>query len=119
MEHLAGEIIKNISLQLDDLQWSYILSFILLCYGWQEVEKAVRWKWVDKIKKRFKVALIGIIYAPIHFILWELQKEQLGSLFISFLVSFTFHKLLIEVIILQTKAIILKLDFKQKGVPHE
>lgn len=119
MEQITEQIIKNVIPYLDSLLWGYILSFILLCYAWQEIEKVVTWTWVDKIKKRFKVALIGIIYAPIHYFLWGLQKEQLGTLFISFLVSFAFHKLLIEVIILQVKAIILKLDFKQKGVSNE
>tara|TARA_R110000868_G_scaffold250694_4_gene507436 strand:+ start:157 stop:519 length:363 start_codon:yes stop_codon:yes gene_type:complete len=99
MEALIEVIGRNILPFLAKLEWVYIITFILLCYNYQLIEKNLNIAFLIKIKTRFKVAFIGIVYAPGYYFLWGLGKEDIGYLFSSFLVSFAFHKLLVEIII--------------------
>lgn len=115
MEVIIEEAAKNSLAFLAELEWIYIITFILLCYGYQSLEQQIEWKWIKKIKKRFKVALIGLLYAPLYYLLFGLEKDQLGILFSSFLVSFAFHKLLVDTIIGTIKEQILKFNFLKKG----
>ena len=96
------------------LEWMYIITFILICYIFQSAEKQFNWVVLIKFKTRFKVAIIGLLYAPIYYFLWGLDKDQIGILFSSFLVSFAFHKLLIDSIIGAIKAKLSKLNISQK-----
>lgn len=99
MEALMEIIGRNILPFLANLEWVYIITFILLCYNYQLIEKNMKAAFLSKIKTRFKVAFIGAIYAPVYYSLWGLGKEDIGYLFSSFLVSFAFHKLLVEIVI--------------------
>jgi len=104
MEILLEEGLQNIAPFLGNLEWMYIISFIILCYAWQRIESKIEWDFIKKIKKRFQVAILGLFYAPVYYLLWGLDKTQIGSLLTSFLVSFAFHKLLVDVIIGAIKA---------------
>lgn len=115
MENIGEGIISNIIPFLNSLIWGYIITFILLCYGWQEIEKSLNRKWIYAIRKRFKVAVIGLLYAIVHYFLWGLEKEQIGMLFSSFLVSFTFHKLLIELLVNNIKSFFSQKESQVKG----
>jgi len=99
MEALMEIIGSNILPFLEKLEWIYIITFILLCYNYQMIERNIKVAFLSKIKTRFKVALIGICYTPVYYYLWGLGKEDIGYLFSSFLVSFAFHKLLVDIII--------------------
>ena len=99
MEKIIEEGLQSIIPFLGSLEWTYIISFIILCYTWQSLVPVNDWKILKKIKKRYQVALLGILYAPIHYLIWDLERDQIGALFSSFLVSFAFHKLLVDVII--------------------
>jgi len=116
MEVLVEAVGRNILPFLAKLEWIYIITFILLCYGYQSIEEQIKWKPLKKVKTRFKVALIGLLYAPLYYFLWGLEKDQIGILFSSFLVSFTFHKLLVDAVIGAIKEQLLKLNLlKLKG----
>ena len=120
MEVLVEAVGRNILPFLAKLEWVYIITFILICYGYQSIEEHINWQFLKEIKKRFKVALIGLLYAPIYYLLWGLEKEQIGILFSSFLVSFAFHKLLVDAIIGAIQQQISKFKLlKIKGGYHE
>ncbi len=99
MEVLIEVIGSNILPFLAKLEWVYIITFILLCYNYQLIEQNIKVAFLSKIKTRFKVAFIGILYAPVYYFLWGLGKDDIGYLFSSFLVSFAFHKLLVDIVI--------------------
>jgi hypothetical protein len=120
MEVLVEAAGRNMLPFLAKLDWIYIITFILICYGYQSIEKHINWKFIKGIKKRFKVALIGLLYAPIYYLLWGLEKDQIGILFSSFLISFAFHKLLVDAIIGTIKVKFAKFNFlKPKGGYYE
>lgn len=99
MENIFSQTILGQIFFLADLQWLYIISFILLGYSFEQLEINTSFKYFPKIKKRFKVALLGLLYAPIYFLLWGLKKEQISGLFLSYLLTFSFHKLLVDAFI--------------------
>ncbi len=120
MEVIIEEFGRSILPFLEKLEWMYIITFILIGYGYQSIEQNIKWKFLKGIKKRFKVALIGLIYAPLYYLIWGLEKEQLSGLFSSFLISFAFHKLLVDAIIgaLKQKLALFATD-KIKGGQNE
>jgi len=116
MEILIEVVGRNILPFMASLQWIYIITFILICYGFQSIENQIEWHFLKNLRTRFKVALIGLLYAPLYYLLWGLERDQIGVLFSSFLVSFTFHKLLVEAIIGAIKKQFLKVNLlTQKG----
>lgn len=120
MEVLIEAVGRNILPFLAKLEWMYIITFILLCYGYQSIEEQIKWKLLKQLKTRFKVAIIGLLYAPLYYLLWGLEKEQIGILFSSFLVSFAFHKLLVDAVIGALKEQLLKINLlKAKGGQDE
>jgi len=99
MENAMSEVLLQILPFLGGLEWVFITSFIVLSYGLELLEGAVKIKFLSKIKKRFKVALLGVLYAPVYYFLAGLIPSDLGLLALSYLVTFGFHKLLVEAVI--------------------
>lgn len=99
MENVMNEVLVQILPLLESLEWVFIASYIGLCYGVQSLEKHVQLIFLARIKKRFKVALVGLAYSPIYYFSMGLEHDQIGALFASFLFTFCFHKLLVAVFI--------------------
>ncbi|MEL6927085.1 MAG: hypothetical protein AAFO95_00450 [Cyanobacteria bacterium J06600_6] len=75
-----------------NLNWTYILSFILLAY------LAIYFKRSENlnIPSRYLVALLGLLYGGGLAIFKSYNIEQIDTLLQSFLFALGFHKLLIE-----------------------
>lgn len=84
-----GKHILNYSLGLD---WTFIISFILLAYGAIHVKE----KENLKIETRYLVALVGLVYSVILFFIRNYNLQQVDALFQSFIFALVFHKLLID-----------------------
>lgn len=84
-----GQLIVNF---VFDLNWTYILSFIMLAYLATYLTK------VENIKfpRRYLVAILGVIYAAGLAIFKSYNIDQIDTLIQSFLFALGFHKLLIE-----------------------
>jgi len=95
MEIIGEEILPV----LGQLEWLYIFSFILLGMAVEQLPQINSLRFLYRIKKRFRIAIIGLIYAPFYYYMSGLEEEQAGLLFASFLFTFVFHKLLVEAVI--------------------
>lgn len=99
MEIIVEEISKQILPFIGGLNWGYIVSFVVITQIFLSNEVELVGDLFEFTKKRVKVAAMGILYAPFYYWLFDLEKGQLGLLFISYLVSFAFHKLIADTIV--------------------
>lgn len=84
-----GKHILNYALSLD---WTFIISFILLAYGAIHVKE----KENLKIETRYLVALVGLIYGIALYFVRSYNLQQVDVVFQSFIFALVFHKLLID-----------------------
>lgn len=90
--------IQNYILQLD---WPYIFTFIILCYGINH------YKAKDGIQKatgmltrtRYRVILVGLIYGIVIYFLRGYTLGHVENLFQSLVFALVFHKLIVEALI--------------------
>ena len=95
------QIFNSISAYLVNLDWAYIITFIIICYGINS--KAV----TGKIRKttglksitRYRVAVTGIVYAVLIFFIGGYELAETEVLMPSFIFAIVFHKLLLEKLI--------------------
>ena len=66
----------------------------------------IKLEWFSKISKRVKVAVTGLLLAPIYYWLFHLKQEDIGILLLSYLVTFAFHKLIAEFFIEKIKSLL-------------
>lgn len=85
------------------LDFRFILIMILLNTFLQSIESDIKLEWFSTISKRVKVAVTGLLLAPLYYWLFDLEKASIGILFMSYLVTFTFHKLIAEFFIERIK----------------
>ncbi len=92
-------IIEQITEYLMSLDWSYILTLILIIYGISNL------KFVKKIREnlsfpqRYQVLIIGILYAVIIFLVRGYSIEKVENIFQSFVFTLVFHKLIVDKLI--------------------
>jgi Mn2+/Fe2+ NRAMP family transporter len=83
---------------LNTLDWVYIFSFILITQAimYYRVPQFIGRGTGIKIRNRYQVLIIGLIYGIIVFFVRGYDLPKVLSLFISFLLATTFHKFLLE-----------------------
>ncbi|PHN01133.1 hypothetical protein [Flavilitoribacter nigricans] len=84
-----GKLILDYALHLD---WTFIISFILLAYGAIQLKE----KEGLKMQTRYLVALTGLIYGTVLAFLRDYSLQQIDVLFQSFVFALVFHKLFID-----------------------
>lgn len=97
------QIINQIVLYINSLDWSYILTFILLTYA-VNYSKVLDWIYKLtklKIQTRYRVVLIGFIYGVFLFYLRGYSTANIEPLLQSFVFAMVFHKLIIDKILQQ------------------
>jgi hypothetical protein len=94
----ASQIITLIGNYLTGLDWQYIITFIILCYGLNHyrVKASIGWFTGTLLRTRYRVVLVGIIYGAILFFIRDYKVAQIEILLQSFIFAMVFHKLLVE-----------------------
>lgn len=95
--HQVQQIGNPLILYMSNLDWSYILTFIIIAYAintlWKKQKKNDSKK---KSHKRYRTALIGIVYAVVLFFIRGYELFKIETLFQSFVFALAFHKMIIE-----------------------
>ena len=95
---VTSEIVNQITNYVRELDWMYILTFIVIAYGFnhvrvkQGIEKVTR----VKSKTKYRVALVGVLYGITLYFTRGYSLENIEGLFQSFVFAFVFHKMIIE-----------------------
>lgn len=94
-------ILMLISGYFVSLDWTFICSFITLCYGINHAKAraSLRKAVPFRLQTRFRVFLFGILYAIVLYIVRDYTLKQAEGLLHSLVFALVFHKLLIEVIL--------------------
>ena len=86
---------------ITSLDWSYIITFILLAYGTNQPKvrgffyKVFRFR----LKTRYRTLIVGVIYGVILFFIRGKDTRQIEELFKALLFAMIFHKLMIDQIV--------------------
>lgn len=92
------EILQHISNYLNSLDWSYILTFIVIAYGLNHYRATDFFYEVfkSKIATRYRVFIIGLVYGIALYFIRGYQLKMIECLLQSFAFALVFHKLLLE-----------------------
>ena len=90
------EILSRISGYVAGLDWSYILTFIIITIGINSYCLNRKNNPTIKTRTRYRVALIGILYGATIFFTRSYSIKQAENLFQSFIFTLVFHKLIVE-----------------------
>ncbi|EDP96543.1 hypothetical protein U8527_10535 [Kordia algicida OT-1] len=95
------EIITQLSDYINSLDWAYIFTFILICYGCNsEYITGLFYKiFRFKIATRYRVLLIGVLYGITVYFIRDYSIGDVEVLLQSFVFALVFHKLLIQKVI--------------------
>jgi len=95
---LIVDMWRQITHYVVQLDWAYILTFIIIAYGINQ--SSITDKIYEKIKirlhKKYRTFLIGFIYGIVLFFLRDYRINQIESLLQSFIFAFVFHKMIID-----------------------
>jgi hypothetical protein len=95
---ITQEIWNQISNYVSNLDWAYIITFIIISYG-------INHYWIkDKIKKttkvksktRYRTVIVGVLYAVALYFIRGYELEKIESLFQSLVFALVFHQLIID-----------------------
>ena len=92
------QIINQILQYINSLDWSYIITFILLTHA-INYSKVVAWIFRItklKIQTRYRVVFIGLVYGIFLFFLRDYNSSNIEPLLQSFVFAMIFHKLILE-----------------------
>lgn len=94
-------IIISIQNYMASLDWSYIITFIILCYGINHytVKESLVVVTGTRTRTRYRVVLIGLLYGIAVYFLRGYSPGHIESLFQSFVFAMVFHKLIVEAFI--------------------
>lgn len=97
MENLISVLIGYVT----GLDWTYIMTFILLAYLVNSIRIGWEWHWLSgiKIRTRFKVAVIGIAWATLVYLMRGRSPGLAESLINSFVFAIVFHKIILDTVI--------------------
>ena len=95
------QIFNQMTTYLVNLDWAYITTFIIICYGVNSktVSGKIRKATGLKSKTRYRVAITGMVYAVLIYFIRGYELAQSEVLLQSFIFAFVFHKLLLDKLI--------------------
>lgn len=95
---ITNEIWHQITGYVTALDWAYILTFIVIAYGFNHVKVKEGIKKVTRVRSRtrYRVAIIGLLYAVALYFIRGYTLDKVECLFQSYVFAFVFHKLIIE-----------------------
>ncbi|WP_346881311.1 hypothetical protein [uncultured Algibacter sp.] len=97
------QILQQIVQYINGLDWSYIITFILLAHA-LNYSKVLDWLFKItklKIQTRYRVMFIGLLYGIFLFFLRSYNTDKIETLLQSFVFAMVFHKLIIEKVLQQ------------------
>lgn len=100
METLT-EIIAQIKNYMTVLDWQYIITFIIICYGINhyKVKERLQKATGTQTRTRYRVIIIGILYGAGLYFLRGYKLQQIENLFQSFIFALVFHKFIVEALL--------------------
>lgn len=100
METLT-EIIAHIQSYMTSLDWQYIITFIIICYGINhyKVKEGLQKATGTQTRTRYRVIIIGVVYAIGLYFLRGYKLQQIENLFQSFIFALVFHKFIVEALL--------------------
>lgn len=92
------EIIKHIQNYMTALDWQYIITFIIICYGINhyKIKEGLQKATGTQTRTRYRVIIIGVVYAVALYFLRGYTLQHIENLFQSFIFALVFHKFIIE-----------------------
>ena len=95
---LTEEIWNQITTYVSGLDWTYIITFIIIAYGFNhsKVKGGIKKFTGVQSKTKYRVALIGLLYGVALYFIRGYQLEKVECLFQSFVFALVFHKLILE-----------------------
>ena len=95
---ILTEIWNQITGYVSALDWAYILTFIVIAYGFNHFKVKESIKKVTRVRSRtkYRVAIIGLLYGIALYFIRGYTLEKVECLFQSYVFAFVFHKLIIE-----------------------
>ena len=90
-----SEAIQGYVLSLD---WSFMLTFMVLCYGMNhyKIKEWLEGLFKHTIRSRYLVLFTGLIYGLLLYIIRGYTIRHIENLLQSFVFALVFHKLIIE-----------------------
>lgn len=100
METLT-DIIAQIKNYMTALDWQYIITFIIICYGINhyKVKEGLQKATGTQTRTRYRVIIIGILYGTGLYFLRGYKLQQIENLFQSFIFALVFHKFIVEALL--------------------
>ena len=97
LSSITGQIVGYI----EGLDWSYIVTFILLSYILNHSKVTAKIRRFIKItcRTRYRVAFVGLLYGVIIWFIEGTSTEHGEILFQSFVFALVFHKLIIDLLV--------------------
>ncbi len=110
-QNIVTEILNQLGYYTSGLDWGYILTFIIMAYALNKMmESKIGCKWFPwKIPTRYRVAILGFLYAILIFFVRGYELAQVELVFQSFLFAIVFHKMILEGLI----------KFLEKSLPQD
>lgn len=99
-------IFSQIETFITSLEWSYIITFILIAWLFSRDNSLESWWGESKLPKLrasllslpkgIRVACLGIVYAVAHYYIYSLEPSNIGKLVESFIAAVAFHGLILK-----------------------
>ena len=100
METLS-DVIEQIKNYVSALDWRYIITFILICYGINhyKVKAGIEQVFRAKTRKRYRVAVVGVLYGIVLYFIRGYELKQIENLLQSFFFALVFHKFIVDAVL--------------------
>ena len=100
METIA-DIIAQIKNYITGLDWPYMITFIIICYGINHyrIKKGIQQATGTYTRTRYRVIIIGVLYGTGLYFLRGYKLPQIENLFQSFIFALVFHKFIVEALL--------------------
>ncbi|HEY9084018.1 MAG TPA: hypothetical protein VIN73_11840 [Vicingaceae bacterium] len=120
---LTVAIWNQITTYVSGLDWTYIITFIIIAYGCNhhKVKGGIKTVTGVQSKTKYRVAFIGLLYGVALYFIRGYQLEKVECLFQSFVFALVFHKLILEGLTtyigkkLRIKSVIEKEEASERG----
>jgi len=95
---IVVEIWNQITDYVTHLDWAYIITFIVIAYGFNHIKVKNGIQKVTKVKchTKHRTALVGLLYGIGIYFLRGYTLEKVEVLFQSFVFAIVFHKFIID-----------------------
>ncbi|MFY9308551.1 MAG: hypothetical protein WAQ28_05800 [Bacteroidia bacterium] len=100
METLT-QIISHIQNYMTSLDWPYIITFIIICYGLNhyKVKEGLQKVTGTHTRTRYRVIIVGVLYGAGLYFMRGYKLQQIENLFQSFIFALVFHKFMVEALL--------------------